>query len=87
MGTGSTMKAVKMRFMVVNTPTSYDVIFAHLCMKYRVGNLVGVIQANQHIARRSYDKSTRVLEGRWGRYTMLDEHTRIHLLEVDPRFD
>ncbi|RDX79007.1 hypothetical protein CR513_40610, partial [Mucuna pruriens] len=66
----STMKVVKMRFMVVNIPTSYNVIFdrlalnrlwaivsiAYLCMKYLVDNLVGVIQADQRIARRCYDE-------------------------------
>ncbi|RDX82083.1 hypothetical protein CR513_37165, partial [Mucuna pruriens] len=56
-------------------------------MKYPVGNLVGVVRVDQRIAKRCYDESTRVLEGRQGRYTKSEEQMRIHLLELDPRFD
>ncbi|RDX72699.1 hypothetical protein CR513_47775, partial [Mucuna pruriens] len=56
-------------------------------MKYPIGNLVGVIRAYQSITRRCYDESTQVLEDRRGRYTMPKEHTRIHLLELDPRLE
>ncbi|RDX66822.1 hypothetical protein CR513_54375, partial [Mucuna pruriens] len=51
-------------------------------MKYLVGNLVGVIHTNQCMARRCYDESTHALEGKRGKHI-----TRVHLLELDPRFD
>ncbi|RDY09807.1 hypothetical protein CR513_05777, partial [Mucuna pruriens] len=74
LGTGSTRKAIKMRFTMVNSPTLYNVIFGqptlnrlqeivsttHLCMKYPVSNLVRVICIDQRIARRCYDESTRL---------------------------
>ncbi|RDX87971.1 hypothetical protein CR513_30495, partial [Mucuna pruriens] len=101
LGTRSMRKAVKMRFTVVNATTSYNVIFGQLmlnqllaivsttqlCMKYPVDNLVRVICANQHIARRCYDESTHVLESKQKKHIVLDEQMRVHPLELDPQFD
>ncbi|RDX87981.1 hypothetical protein CR513_30481, partial [Mucuna pruriens] len=50
-------------------------------------DFVGVIHVDQRIARRCYDESTWVLEGKCGTHIMPDEQTRMHLLELDPRFD
>ncbi|RDX89756.1 hypothetical protein CR513_28484, partial [Mucuna pruriens] len=98
--TGSTRKAVKMTFTMVNSLTSYNVILdrptlnllraivstTHLCMKYSVNNLVGVICANQRVTRKCYDKSTHVSGSRQGGHITLDEQLQVHFLELDPRF-
>ncbi|RDX72930.1 Retrovirus-related Pol polyprotein from transposon opus, partial [Mucuna pruriens] len=101
LGTGSTRKAVKMTFTMVNSPTSYNVILGwpdlnrlraivsttHLCMKYLVDNLVSVIRVDQGVARKCYDESTCVSEGRPRRHITSDEQPQVHFLELDPRFD
>ncbi|RDX93886.1 hypothetical protein CR513_23788, partial [Mucuna pruriens] len=83
LGTGSTWKAIKMTFTVVNSPTSYNADRAKPAAG-NIDNLVGVIRANQHVARRCYDESTRVLGGRQGRHIALDEQPQVHLVELNP---
>ncbi|RDX78789.1 hypothetical protein CR513_40882, partial [Mucuna pruriens] len=97
LGTGSIRKVVKMKFMVVYSPTSYNIIFGrlalnrlwavvsttHLCMKYPVDNLVGVIRANRYTVRRCYDESTCVLEDKRGKHIVLDKQTRDTRLQLD----
>ncbi|RDX85732.1 hypothetical protein CR513_33028, partial [Mucuna pruriens] len=78
MGIGSTTKLVKIRFTVVNAPSSYNVIL--------VGLLVGVIRIDQHVTRKCYDESTQVMDGHQGACTRKEE-ARVYHLEMDPRFD
>ncbi|RDX96719.1 hypothetical protein CR513_20590, partial [Mucuna pruriens] len=90
LGTRSTRKVVKMTFIVVNSPTSYNVILGRSALnrlQYPVGNLVGAIRVDQRVARKCYDESTRISGGQLGRHTTLDEQPQVHFLELDPRFD
>ncbi|RDX69607.1 hypothetical protein CR513_51254, partial [Mucuna pruriens] len=93
-GTGSAVRAERIKFTMVNAPTSYNVILGrpalnrfktivstiHLCMKYPMGRSVG------RVAKRCYDVSTQVIDGQW-RACSEAEEIGVHFLEMDPRFE
>ncbi|RDX69532.1 hypothetical protein CR513_51345, partial [Mucuna pruriens] len=74
LGTKSTRKVVEMTFTMEIVSTT------HLCMKYLVGNLVGVISANQCIARRCYERVLSV-----GRPTRKTRYARRAVASPPPR--
>ncbi|RDX80121.1 hypothetical protein CR513_39374, partial [Mucuna pruriens] len=95
---GPTTKKINVKFTIINAQTSYNIILGrpalnklcimvsmtHLCMKYLVGNEVGVVQTNQWC----YEDNTQVWDSRRGRMTKsVEEQAQIHLLELDPHLD
>ncbi|RDX77235.1 hypothetical protein CR513_42671, partial [Mucuna pruriens] len=73
-GTGSTTKAVKIRFTMVNAPTSYNTYFEVTSGDHVHNPLMYEIP----------DRSISGCEGRHGACTTLEE-AQVHLLEMDPR--
>ncbi|XP_039687900.1 uncharacterized protein [Medicago truncatula] len=94
-GTGDQQKSIKIRYLVINAPSSYNAIIGrpsinlldafvstkHLMMKYPLDNgRVGVIRGDQKIARECYHASLKL--GGKGRETL-----GVNLIDLDPRED
>ncbi|RDX91619.1 hypothetical protein CR513_26380, partial [Mucuna pruriens] len=88
---GSRAKVEKIIFMLVNAPTSYNVILGRTALNrlratVLTTHLLGVICVDLRVARKCYDESIRVTNGRHRACTGLEE-ARVHLLKMDHWFD
>ncbi|RDY10686.1 hypothetical protein CR513_04756, partial [Mucuna pruriens] len=97
-GAGPNVKIVLLRFMIVNTQASYNIILGrsalnqlwaivstpYLCMKYPVADQVGTIRADQQTAHQCYEASLKI----GGRRADLMKvgiglRSNVHLLKLD----
>ncbi|RDY02399.1 hypothetical protein CR513_14147, partial [Mucuna pruriens] len=99
---GPNAKTIIVKFTIINARTSYNIILGwsvlnrlhiivsttHLCMKYLIGSRVGVVETDQHMARRCYEARLKVRgsKGRW-KAEIVGTWTQVHFLDLDPCLD